>query len=79
MSRNWSGRWPSRNRDGEFNQVQRQLQSRLKMLEKQLSQTAAPTKSVLPAWLVEQLQSQGIPFTSDGRPDLTSMAGLRRA
>ena len=79
MSRNWSGRLPSRNRDGEFNQVQKQLQSRLKMLEQQLSQTAAPTKSVLPAWLVEQLQGQGIPFTSEGRPDLTSTTGLKHA
>jgi hypothetical protein len=59
--------------------MQKQLQSRLKMLEQQLSQTAGPTKSVLPAWLVEQLQDQGIPFTSDGRPDLTSTTGLRRA
>jgi len=59
--------------------MQKQIQSRLKILEQQLSQTAGPTKSVLPAWLVEQLQSQGLPFTGDGRPDLTSTVGLRRA
>jgi hypothetical protein len=48
------------------------------MLEQRLPKTAEPTKAVLPAWLVEQLQNQGIPFHADGRPDLTSVAGLER-
>ena len=48
------------------------------MLEQRVPKTAVPAKAVLPAWLVEQLQSQGIPFHSDGRPDLTSAAGLER-
>ena len=59
--------------------MQRQLQARLKTLEQRLPKAATPTKAVLPAWLVEQLQSQGIPFHGDGRPDLTSTTGLRRA
>lgn len=63
---------------GSLNPVQRQLQSRLKMLERRLSMAAEPTKAVLPAWLVGQLQSQGIPFTSHGRPDLTFAAGVTR-
>jgi hypothetical protein len=46
------------------------------MLEQRLPKATTPTKAVLPAWLVEQLQSQGIPFHSDGRPDLKSAAGL---
>jgi hypothetical protein len=48
------------------------------MLEQRLPKAATPTKAVLPAWLVAQLQSQGIPFHSDGRPDLTSAAELER-
>jgi hypothetical protein len=48
------------------------------MLEQRVPKTAVPTKALLPAWLVEQLQSQGIPFHSDGRPDLKSAAGLER-
>jgi hypothetical protein len=56
--------------------VRRQIQARLKTLERRLPKTAFPAKAVLPAWLVEQLQSQGIPFHSDGRPDLKSAAGL---
>lgn len=59
--------------------MRRQIQARLKTLEQRLPKAAAaPTKAVLPAWLVEQLQSQGIPFHSDGRPDLTSATGLER-
>ena len=58
--------------------MRRQIQVRLKMLEQRLPKTAEPTKAVLPAWLVEQLQNQGIPFHADGRPDLTSVAGLER-
>ena len=58
--------------------MQRQIQARLKTLEQRLPKAATPTKAVLPAWLVEQLQSQGIPFHSDGRPDLKSAAGSER-
>ena len=58
--------------------MRRQIQARLKTLEQRLPKAATPTKAVLPAWLVKQLQSQGIPFHSDGRPDLTSVAGLER-
>jgi len=58
--------------------VRRQIQTRLKTLEQQLPKTAVPAKAVLPAWLVEQLENQGIPFRSDGRPDLKSTAGLER-
>ena len=58
--------------------MRRQIQARLKMLEQRLPKTAVPAKAVLPAWLVEQLQSQGIPFHSDGRPDLKSAAELER-
>jgi len=58
--------------------VRRQIQARLRMLEQRVPKTAVPTKALLPAWLVEQLQSQGIPFHSDGRPDLKSAAGLER-
>jgi hypothetical protein len=59
--------------------VRRQIQARLRMLEQRLPKAAAaPTKAVLPAWLVEQLQSQGIPFHSDGRPDLKATAGSER-
>jgi hypothetical protein len=58
--------------------VRRQIQARLKTLEERLPKAAAPAKAVLPAWLVEQLQSQGVPFRSDGRPDLKSTAGLER-
>jgi hypothetical protein len=58
--------------------VRRQIQARLKTLEQRLPRTALPAKAVLPAWLVEQLQSQGIPFHSDGRPDLKATAGSER-
>jgi hypothetical protein len=58
--------------------VRRQIQTRLRMLEERLPKTEAPAKAVLPAWLVEELQSQGIPFHSDGRPDLKSAAGSER-
>ena len=58
--------------------MRRQIQARLKTLEQRLHKAATPTKAVLPAWLVEQLQNQGIPFHTDGRPDLKSAAGLER-
>ena len=48
-----------------------QLQARLKVLEQRFRKAEEPPKAVLPAWLVGELQSQGIPFDSDGRPDLT--------
>ena len=49
------------------------------MLERRLSKAEVPAKAVLPAWLVGELQTQGIPFTSQGRPDLTSGVGVKRA
>jgi len=58
--------------------VRRQIQARLKTLEQRLPKAATPPKAVLPAWLVEQLQSQGIAFHTDGRPDLKSAAGSDR-
>jgi hypothetical protein len=44
------------------------LLARLRALEKASADFAGPVKAVLPAWLVEDLQSQGIPFDSSGRP-----------
>jgi hypothetical protein len=55
--------------------VQGQLQTRIKRLERRLAEAEEPTKAGLPDWLVEDLQSQGYKFDSDGRPDLSSLPG----
>ena len=55
-----------------------QLQTRIKRLERRFADATEPTKEPMPSWMFEEVQEQGVPADSSGRPDLTSVpaAGL---
>jgi hypothetical protein len=52
--------------------VRKELIFRVKTLEQRLPGEAGATKTVIPEWLIEELQKQGFRFDASGRPDMTS-------
>ena len=46
------------------------LSLRVKMIERRLPGPSQPTKKIVPEWLIEEFQKQGIGAAADGRPEL---------
>jgi hypothetical protein len=53
--------------------MRQRLHLRLKALEKWLPDETKPHKALLPEWLMEDLQQQGIRFDALGRPEKSSI------
>lgn len=48
----------------------RWLFHRLERIERCLPGPAQPIKKIVPDWLIQEFQKQGIPVADDGRPEL---------
>jgi hypothetical protein len=50
------------------------LSLRLKKIERRLPGPSQPTKKIVPEWLIEEFQKQGIGVAADGRPEPVAKA-----